>query len=129
MTAYQGTHDQPMINKPEPANRAGLDKPPSGPSGRPIERDRVRNQRRLHRWAPRPGRRRPTSTFLLRLAVVVVIAAFVASLVGLVVYAPNGGDEVARRGLTLAAGVLGLYTAMAGQVLGFIAAVRSGDTE
>jgi hypothetical protein len=89
---------------------------------------RVVNQPRSQRESLRAGRRRPRPLYLLRFAAVVVAAAFVLSLVGLAVYAPNGADDAALDGPALAAGVLGIYAAVAGQVLGFVAAARSGST-
>jgi hypothetical protein len=53
-----------------------------------------------------------------------VLAAYLASLIRLGTYAPGGGDDTSLSGSALAAGVLGSYTAVAGLILGFIAAVR-----
>lgn len=76
--------------------------------------------------ATRTVRPQPVSAYLLRLAVVLVIAGFIASVIGLGIYAPTGGDGTVRSGPGLVAAVLGICAAMAGQILGFIAAVRSG---
>jgi hypothetical protein len=59
--------------------------------------------------------------------VVVVVVAFLVSLITLGIYAPNGNDHSLLSGPAVAAGVLGMYTAVAGGLLGFIAAVRSED--
>jgi hypothetical protein len=59
------------------------------------------------------------------LAIVVVAAVFLASLLGLGVYAGHGGEGISLSGPALVAGVAGMYAAVAGLVLGFIAAVRS----
>ena len=106
MTTYPIiTEDQPTIARPEPAKRAGLAEQPSGLSGR------------------------PASTRLFGLAVVVVVAAFLGSMITLSIYAPNGSDHSLLSGPAVAAGVLGMYTAVGGGLLGFIAAVRSEDAQ
>jgi hypothetical protein len=61
--------------------------------------------------------------------VVVVVTVFLASLIGLGIYAPNGGDDPSLSGSAMAAGVLGMYTTVAGLVLGFIAALRSENAQ
>lgn len=130
MTTYQTiTDDRPVIDRSEPALRAGLAELSAGPSDRPTHRDRVLGQRRRRRQKPRTGQRRPISTYLFRLAVVVVIAAFMASLIGLGIYAPDDGDRTSVSGPALAAGVLGMYAAVVGLVLGFIKAVRSENDQ
>ena len=72
---------------------------------------------------------RPASTRLFGIAVVVVVAAFLGSLITLSIYAPNGSDHSLLSGPAVAAGVLGMYTAVGGGLLGFIAAVRSEDAQ
>lgn len=126
MTTFHAiTNDRSMIDRPEIASRAGLAEPSSELSGRPARRDRVPGRRRLQRQTAGTDRRRPTVTYPWGLAVVVVVTVFLASLIGLGIYAPNGGDHPSLSGPAVAAGVLGMYTTVAGLVLGFIAALRN----
>ncbi len=129
MTTYPTmTEDRPPIDRPEPARPAGLAELPTGLSGRPAPGHRV-SGRGLRRQVSRTGPRRPALTRVFGLAVVVVVAAFLGSLISLSIYSPNGSDHSLLSGPAVAAGVLGMYTAVAGGLLGFIAAVRSEDAQ
>ncbi len=125
MTTYHTITDvRPMTDRPEPVTRKGGTELPPAVPGRRTQQDRVLDHPH-RRQAFRTGQRRQIWSYLFRLAVVVVIAAFLASLTGLGHYASNGDDPTSLSGPAVAAGVLGMLTAVAGLVLGFIAAVRS----
>lgn len=130
MTTYPTiTEDRPTIDRPEPARPAGLAELPTGLSGGPAAGHRVSCRRGLRRQVSRTGPCRPALKRLFGLAVVVVVAGFLGSLISLSSYSPNGSDHSLLSGPAVAAGVLGMYTAVAGGLLGFIAAVRSEDAE
>jgi len=123
------TEDQPTMARPEPAKRAGLAEQPSGLSGGPAPGHRVPGRRGVRRMVSRTGSPPQPPIAFFALAVVVVVAAFSVSLITLSIYAPNGSDHSLLSGPAVAAGVLGMYTAVAGGLLGFIAAVRSEDAQ
>jgi hypothetical protein len=112
------------LHAAQPTERADV---LSGPTGRQVAGHRVLGQPRLRRQTA--GTRKPTSTHLLRLAVIVVVAAVATSLIGLGIYAPTGGAGSSLSGPAVAAGALGMFTAVGGGVLGFSAAVRSANAQ
>ena len=76
--------------------------------------------------APAASRRAgSTGTGLFVLAVVAVVAAFVASIVFLAAYEPGGAEVTTMSWPAAAAGMAGLFSAVAGLVLAFVASVRS----
>ena len=70
-------------------------------------------------------RGRSVENGLFGLAVVAVIAAFVASIVFLTTYEPGDPGVTTMSWPAAAAGMVGLFSAVGGYVLAFIAAVRS----
>jgi hypothetical protein len=68
---------------------------------------------------------RTTGAGLYRVAVVAVIAAFVASLVFLVAHEPGDAGVTTTSWPVAAAGMVGMLSAVAGYVLAFLAAFRS----
>jgi len=105
MTTDTITEDRATIDRPEAAEPAGLSEVPPGVPGRP---------------AP---------TRLFGLAVIIVVVAFLGSLITLAIHAPNGGNHSLLSGPAVAAGVVGMYSAVAGGLLGFLVAVRSEDAQ
>ena len=76
--------------------------------------------------APRtPHHARSIGNALYGVAIVAVIAAFVASIVFLTAYEPGGADVTTMSWPAAAAGMVGLFSAVAGLVLAFVASVRS----
>ena len=76
--------------------------------------------------SPRTSRRgKSIGNGLLGLAVVAVIAAFVASIVFLSAYEPGGAGVTTMSWPAAAAGMVALFSGVGGFVLAFIAAVRS----
>lgn len=61
-------------------------------------------------------------------AIVAVIAAFVASLVFLTAYEPGGAEVTTMSWPAAAAGMVGLFSAVAGLAIAFVASVRSDPT-
>jgi hypothetical protein len=128
MTTYPtASDDERRIDGPHAAQRTGRASVLSGPTGRQAAGHRILGQPRLRRQTA--GTRRPTSTHLFRLAAIVVVAAVAASLIGLIIYAPTGGAGSSLSGPAVAAGALGMFTAVGGGILGFSAAVRSANAQ
>ena len=75
-----------------------------------------------------PHHARSIGNALYGVAIVAVIAAFVASIVLLTAYEPGGGDVTTMSWPAAAAGMVGLFSAVAGLVLAFVASVRSDST-
>ena len=79
--------------------------------------------------APASSRRaRSSGTALFGVAVVAVVAAFVASIVFLVGYEPGGAEVTSMSWPAAVAGMIGLFSAVAGLALAFIASVRSDSS-
>ena len=75
-----------------------------------------------------PHHARSVGNALYGVAIVAVIAAFVASIVFLTAYEPGGADVTTMSWPAAAAGMVGLFSAVAGLVLAFVASVRSEPT-
>jgi hypothetical protein len=81
-------------------------------------------------WAPRTHRHtRSVGDALYGVAIVAVIAAFVASIAFLTAYEPGGADVTTMSWPAAAAGMVGVFSAVAGLVIAFVASVRSDPTD
>jgi hypothetical protein len=108
------------IPKPSSAAR------PSVPAGQVIQPvDVVADPVRTVSRVADPRRHRSRSDRLLGAAAAVVVLGFVGALLGLVALVPDTSEITTLSGPAVVAGVVGMYTAVAGLTLAYVAAVRS----